>query len=150
MPAQPVTNPIESEKKLYNMELLQDNYIPEIPPKRFPAGSIIQVDGDTAFRWIEYGVAKPAPASARTYRDEQADQKRKLLAELEAMGAAEPVYNAAITRDSFRDEGRIGPQPMPKRGRRGKAERPALDGANVVIEDLVGDDDDDEIKSDYP
>lgn len=150
MPPIPAKTPeIESDHRRFNMRLKAATFINEIPPKRFPEGSVIAVDGDTAYRWIEHGVAEPAPAHARSYRDEQAEKKRQLLDELEAMGVVEPVYDAAITRDSFRDE-RIGPKPMPKRGpkpaargRRGTAARPALDGAGVVNEEQILEDDED-------
>lgn len=144
MPAETAEPTIETTEKRYNMRLLLPTYFADMPPHRFPEGAVLQVDGDTAYRWIEHGVAEPAPRHAQSFRDQERERKAAVLARLEEMGAAEPVYNAAITRESFRDE-QIGPKPMPKRAPRGKAARAALEGAEVVnAEEIISDEDDGE------
>jgi hypothetical protein len=127
-------------EKRYRMRVHRNEFLSEYDGL-IPAGAVVIVSESTAIRWMEHGIADPAPADAKTHREQKREDMR---ARLEASGSEtdEGVYTAAITRESFRDERPIMPSPMP-RGRRGKAARADLDGATVVnaqAEDL-GDED---------
>lgn len=124
-----------TEGRRFKMRMLRNEFMVDFGG-RVPAGSVLVVDEETAIRWLENSIADPAPADALTLQQQKREDIRRRL---EASGAEtqEGVYNAAITRESFRDE-RIGPRPMP-RGRRGKASRADLDGAEVANEEIVED-----------
>lgn len=148
-----ISRPPMSDKR-FKMRVFQDEFLSEFGG-RIPAGSVVPVDEDTAIRWLDKGIAEQAPIDAKTRQEERREELLLELERLEAERERGGVFNAAITRDSFRDEGPVR-DPMPKRmpvppRRRGpaaatptaarqgvgrprsdKAERPAFDDADTV------------------
>lgn len=120
-------------EKRFKMELKQHEFLPDHGGHN-PAGAVIYVDEETALRWMENRIAVPAAASALTHREQRRADLLAELERLEADGPPAPVYNAAITRESFRNEQPperpIMPAPMPKR--RGHRDRAPLANTDVM------------------
>ena len=79
--------PPENPGKTYRMRLLNAEYLSEFDGRggpRLPAGAVVDVDTDTAVRWLDRGIAVQAPQDARTLKDMR---RARLLARLEALDA---------------------------------------------------------------
>ena len=158
--------------KRFKMRLKQSEFLSEFGG-RIPAGSVVPVDEETAIRWIDNGIAVQAPNDAKTRQEERREEILAELERIEEEQARGGVFNASITRDSFRDDEQAGirdpmPRRMPVPARRGrkpaasqgavragsgrptgarradKAERPAFDDAETVNGDGYRDIDEDE------
>ena len=130
-PQASLLNPEAPPKKSYKMRLLQSEYMVDVGGNngRFPAGSVVLADEDTAYRWYERGVAEPADPDEETYGEVQRRNKRE---EFKRMAkAVEGVFDQATTRGSFDGNNRpLMPPPMPTpRGR--MAKNRALEGAAI-------------------
>jgi len=71
------------------MKLLETQFLSEfegLGGPRLPAGSVLDVNADTAVRWLDRGIAVYAKRGATTRKDER---KARLLARLEALEAEE-------------------------------------------------------------
>jgi hypothetical protein len=123
--------------KRFKMRVHQTEFLTEYGG-RLPAGSVVPVDEETAIRWIDNGIAEQAPNDAKTRAEERKEEIRAELLRIEAEEARGGVYDAAITRESFRDDPQQGRDLMPKRmppSRRGKRDRAALDPMDTVNSD---------------
>ena len=145
----PALTPPEPSSKRFKMELVHDNYLVGVSGNdgRYPAGSVLLVDEETAVRWYEKGVAEPAPPDAETY----GEISRKLKRE-EFLRRARPVegtYDAMIRRDAGGnvvgavDRPLMREMPKPSRGRpRQRDINPDLVGAAINDPDEIRDEDD--------
>ena len=85
-----------------------------------PAGSVLIVDEDTAERWYERGIAKPAATTDKTVREIKRDQNLKRL----QAAAVDDDEDAPVS---------IGKQPVGRTTRRAvKHAKPDLAGAGVI------------------
>lgn len=89
MTAPPATTdaPEEAPTKTYRMKLLDTQFLSEfegLGGPRLPAGSVLDVDTDTAVRWLGRGIAVYAKKGAATLKDAR---RARLLARLEALEA---------------------------------------------------------------
>lgn len=77
--------PDEAPKKTFRMKLLDTQFLSEfdgLGGPRLPAGAVLDVDTDTAVRWLGRGIAVYAKKGATTTKDER---RARLLARLEAL-----------------------------------------------------------------
>lgn len=69
------------------MTLLDDNYIADLRPHRFKAGTVVLVNEETAERWEHLGIARPSEETDKTAAEQLRARKEALekqIAELES------------------------------------------------------------------
>lgn len=121
------------------MALVNSEYLSEYPGQRFPAGAVIEVEEDTADRWERLGIAIPADEAAKTHREQERENLKARLAQMER---EEAEYQQT---DRFRrsvNSSQTSPRPMPNRARDRRRLEEARTSGDVVNAAESNDDDD--------
>jgi len=87
------------------MTLVRDEFINDLPPRRFKAGTVVMVNQTTADRWERFNIAVPSAETDQTAADQKRAQLAALQAEIEALESHEAINTSGAV------------QTLPRRGR---------------------------------
>lgn len=133
--------PPENTDKTYRMKLLDSQFLSEFEGRggpRLPAGAVLDVDTNTAVRWLDRGIAVYASKDATTLKDAR---RARLLARLEALEAEDDDVQDDSPPGVFGVPQSLAVRPTAEVRRRGRPPRAPIEADDAPAATTDGDQD---------